>query len=190
VRQTERIHHVLTELMQFSRPPEPRRQELDLRQLVDEAAARIRALAEERGVRLILPESVERLPVHVDQAMIRTALGCLLRNAVEATPRDGWVKLSTAEGNGRREIIVEDSGSGPPAGPREHLFDPFYSGRAAGRGRGLGLPTAWRLARENGGDVRFEPIAHSPARFVLALPICPRGTAPLGPGVDELRKTA
>ena len=39
----------------------------------------------------------------------------------------------------------------PPGLPqREHLFDPFYSGRQAGRGRGLGLPTAWRLARAHG----------------------------------------
>ena len=51
---------------------------------------------------------------------------------------------------------------------REHLFDPFYSGRKAGRGRGLGLPTAWRLARQHGGDVRFA--GAEPTRFVLTLP--------------------
>ena len=36
---------------------------------------------------------------------------------------------------------------------REHLFDPFYSGRQAGRGRGLGLSTAWRLVKIHGGDM-------------------------------------
>ena len=50
------------------------------------------------------------------------------------------------------------------------MFDPFYSGRSAGRGRGLGLPTAWRLAREHGGDVTYDPRPDSPARFVLSLP--------------------
>jgi len=66
--------------------------------------------------------------------------------------------------------VVEDSGPGPSSNQREHLFDPFYSGRLAGRGRGLGLPTAWRLAREHGGDVRFDPLPQGPTRFVLSLP--------------------
>ena len=42
------------------------------------------------------------------------------------------------------ELIVEDNGQSPPAANHEHLFDPFFSGRSAGRGRGMGLPTAWR----------------------------------------------
>ena len=50
------------------------------------------------------------------------------------------------------------------------MFDPFYSGREAGRGRGLGLSIAWRLARQLGGDVRFDDVSGSPTRFVLSLP--------------------
>jgi hypothetical protein len=34
----------------------------------------------------------------------------------------------------------------------------------------MGLPTAWRLARQHGGDVRFDGNPHGPTRFVLALP--------------------
>jgi two-component system NtrC family sensor kinase len=51
----------------------------------------------------------------------------------------------------------------------EHAFDPFYSGRTAGRGRGLGLAIAWRLARENGGDLRFDPNAAPVTRFILSV---------------------
>jgi len=67
-------------------------------------------------------------------------------------------------------VVVEDSGPGPTALDREHLFDPFYSGRRAGRGSGLGLPTAWQLARQHGGDVRFDASETGPTRFVLTLP--------------------
>jgi signal transduction histidine kinase len=190
VKQTERIHQVLMDLMQFSRPPQPRRTDFDLRQVIDDAVSRVRNFADERGVRVIVPETMERLQVHADASMLRTAVGCLLRNGIEAAPRDGWVRLTLAVEAGQFDLIVEDSGAGPSPARREHLFDPFYSGRHAGRGRGLGLPTAWRLARENGGDVRFEPTSKSPARFVLALPACPRGTAPIDPAHDDLRKIA
>jgi signal transduction histidine kinase len=68
-------------------------------------------------------------------------------------------------------VFVEDSGPGPAPEQRPHLFDPFYSGRSAGRGRGLGLPLAWRLARQQGGDVSLEPARPGqPTRFVLSLP--------------------
>ena len=56
------------------------------------------------------------------------------------------------------------------AAAREHCFDPFYCGRSAGRGRGLGLPTAWQFARQNGGDLRHDPTADGPTRFVLTVP--------------------
>jgi hypothetical protein len=47
------------------------------------------------------------------------------------------------------------------------------------------LPTAWRLARQQGGDIRFESNGHEPTRFVLTLPAAkpdpePRGNAHAG----------
>jgi signal transduction histidine kinase len=94
-----------------------------------------------------------------------------VRNAIEAAPADGWagLRLDTTD-QGRVELIVEDNGPGPAPNQREHMFDPFYSGRQAGRGHGLGLPIAWRLARQIGGDVRFDDVPNGPTRFVLSLP--------------------
>ncbi|MBY0461117.1 MAG: hypothetical protein K2V38_27665, partial [Gemmataceae bacterium] len=66
-------------------------------------------------------------------------------------------------------FVIEDSGPGLSAAALVHAFDPFFCGRAAGRGRGLGLPTAWQLARQNGGDVRHEP-TDGPTRFVVTAP--------------------
>jgi two-component system NtrC family sensor kinase len=73
-------------------------------------------------------------------------------------------------GESRESVItftIEDSGPGLTAEAAEHAFDPFYCGRTAGRGRGLGLATAWRLARQNGGDLRFDPTAAPVTRFIL-----------------------
>src|SRR5262249_25851012 len=108
--------------------------------------------------------------VFADSAMVRSALSCLLRNAVEAAPNDGWVRADMREFGGDWLVVVEDSGPGPQAAQCEHLFDPFWSGRHAGRGRGMGLPPGWRLAQQNGGDVRFDPQPDHPSRFVLELP--------------------
>ena len=154
--------------MQFARPAAPHLQRVDLGGLLREVVDAQRQTADDRQVRLVVADPAP-LTLLVDPAQIRTALTALLRNAIEAAPASGWASLRTApDPADGLTVVVEDSGPGPTGAEREHLFDPFYSGRKAGRGRGLGLPTAWRLARQHGGDVRFA--GAEPTRFVLTLP--------------------
>src|SRR5205823_3124478 len=124
----------------------------------------------QRQVRLVCPEPAAVLTLHADPGQAQTALRCLLRNGIEAAPADGWAGVRVEADGDDVALVVEDSGPGPTAADREHLVDPFYSGRKAGRGRGLGLSTAWRLAREHGGDVRHDAGADGPTRFTLRLP--------------------
>jgi signal transduction histidine kinase len=98
-------------------------------------------------------------------------LTCLVRNAIEAAPAEGWAGIRIdASAPQQIDVVVEDNGPGLPSLLREHLFDPFYSGREAGRGRGLGLSTAWRLVKVHGGDLRFVNLPDGPTRFVMSLP--------------------
>jgi signal transduction histidine kinase len=170
--QTWRVHHLLRDLMQFARPAAPRPAWFDLPTLLGETAASLCEFAEQRRVRLEIAGTPDRLPLFLDGEQVRTTLNCLLRNALEAAPADGWARLGLRQADpGQIEVIVEDSGPGPLAEQRPSLFDPFFSGRSAGRGRGLGLPLAWRLARLQGGDVRLENSApNEPTRFILRLP--------------------
>lgn len=200
IEQTQRIHQILSELMLFARPSAPRKQVIDLRNLIHDALAAVRDLAERRRVLIRLPEPCPVFSIYADPRHLTTALTCLLRNAVEAASLvtesakrngddaalagangthseaepAGWARLRIEHPAPERlELCVEDSGSGPKPEQIEHLFNPFYSGRQAGRGRGLGLPTAWRLARENGGDVAFATTSGGPTCFVLRLTIEP-----------------
>ncbi|MFL5245823.1 MAG: ATP-binding protein [Gemmataceae bacterium] len=171
VSHAQRIHHLLVEVMHFARPPQPHKESIDLASLMREAAQSLQELAQERRVQIRCPEPATRLPVVADPVQVRTALTCLLRNAVEAAPMDGWAALRVeTPAPDLVEVVVEDSGPGLAAGQTEHLFDPFYSGRQAGRGRGLGLPTAWRLANVQGGDIRYVSLPDGPTRFIFRLP--------------------
>jgi signal transduction histidine kinase len=144
---------------------------VDVRGLLREVTLALSDLAVERQVQLICPEADHPIQLSADPRQISTALECLLRNAIEAAPAGGWASLRLEmPAPDRLDLIVEDSGTGPAPAQVQHMFDPFYSGRQAGRGRGLGLPTAWRLAREHGGEVRFDNLSGGPTRFVLSLP--------------------
>lgn len=171
VRQTRRIHSILTDLMQFARPPKMNRKPVALNEIIRSAVETFRGLANEAGTNLDCVPTPATLWVSADPRHLQTAIGCLVRNAIEAASLDkGWVRVRVESLHDRVDILVEDNGPGLLPAQREHLFDPFYSGRSAGRGRGLGLPTAWRLARENGGDVRHVPTPGGPTTFVMSLP--------------------
>ncbi len=170
IRQTERVHGILRELMTFARPPAPKLAGVDAGAVAAEAMKLLQPLADERVVRLDLSKPGNPVRLEADPDHLRNILLALVRNGVEAAGKHGYVRLKVAARADRIELTVEDSGPGPDETDRDHLFDPFYSGRAAGRGRGLGLPTAWQLARQHGGDVRYVPTADGPTRFVCTLP--------------------
>jgi two-component system, NtrC family, sensor kinase len=172
MRQVQRIHGILTDLMQFARPGRTARHPLCLRQVVHAVTDELGTLAEERGVDLRSEEIETSARVLGDARQLQSAVAALVRNGLEAATPDGWVRIRAERPRPDHvDLVVEDSGPGPDPIQSQHMFDPFYSGRTAGRGRGLGLPTAWRLAREHGGDVRFVPLPDGPTRFVLSLPV-------------------
>ena len=152
VGQTKRVHSILTDLMQFARPQKPRLQALSARSLIQEVMHSLQGLAEEHKVTLAPPEIAHDETLQADPSQSRIALCALLRNAIEAAPADGWAGIRVEKkSDAMLDLVVEDSGTGPTPAICEHLFDPFFSGRSAGRGRGMGLPTAWRFARLQGG---------------------------------------
>ena len=186
VTQAQRVHEILSAMMQFARPARPQKQAVDVAAMVRDVAESMQDLAAGRRVAV---KTVLASPVPTalaDPRQLHVALTCLCKNAVEAAPADGWVAVRVEKpAPDRLDVVVEDNGPGLTRAQREHLFDPFFSGRPAGRGRGLGLSTAWRLARENGGEVRFEELPQGPTRFVLSLPSSPSIVSDPPPSSDS-----
>jgi signal transduction histidine kinase len=171
VQQAQRIHNLLNELMQFARPPRIQKETSDAAEVTRQAVQNTSDLAQQRQVQVIIEVPENGLPAYFDPKQIKSALTALVRNGIEAAPCQGWVRIRLATPHAERlEWWVEDSGTGPSSLQRDHLFDPFYSGRQAGRGRGLGLPTAWRLAREHGGELSYDWNRGGPTRFTLSIP--------------------
>jgi signal transduction histidine kinase len=67
-------------------------------------------------------------------------------------------------------LTVTDTGPGIPPAIHPHIFDPFFSGREAGRGLGLGLSKAWRIVELHGGSISVGSGSGQGARFIIALP--------------------
>ncbi len=71
------------------------------------------------------------------------------------------------------QIAIQDTGPGIPAEVRRHLFDPYYSGREAGRGLGLGLSKCWRIVELHGGQMEVTSSEGVGTTFTINLPAMP-----------------
>ncbi len=150
----------------------------DLRKILKEAAAEVRAVAgdgglESNGAAVRLRTYLRAVaPVQGDPQRIRRAFLCLLENAVEALPGGGEIYLSSEERAGYAQVYIQDSGTGIPSGLEDKIFDPYFTTRGNGKD-GLGLTLAQAIVRQHGGEIELLP-GHNPgATFIIRLPVAP-----------------
>lgn len=163
-RQAMRAHEMISDLMLFARPPKLKLTSFSISDLIRKVVGGLTTLTQERGIQLNYAESgfsVEK--ISGDVAQLSVALHAVVKNAIEAVDDGGRVSIvirrSEIASGPWVEIVVSDDGPGISAEVRRHMFDPFYSGREAGRGLGFGLSKCWRIVTDHGGQV----VVHSPA---------------------------
>jgi len=178
---TERAASLIRQLMTFSgrNPKQERRVEVT-GALVERTFQLCRSTFD-RGISLQLEIQPDLPAVRVDAGQIDQALLNLLLNARdavrEANPADPEIRVRVSCEPGtvvaeqqRVLIVVADNGPGIPVSLREKIFDPFFTTKSVGSGTGLGLSTAYAIARDHGGDLRYEDETGRGARFTLSLP--------------------
>ena len=167
--QALRVHEMIADMMLFARPPQPELADVDLAALLAAVTAALAPKAAERRIQLSC-EAPGPLPTRADAVQLTVALRTLCDNALEAIGSDGRVELSAQSFPDGLEIVVRDNGPGIPSDVRRHLFDPYYSGRSAGRGLGLGLAKCWRIVTNHGGRINVESRPGEGATFRIWLP--------------------
>jgi signal transduction histidine kinase len=174
--QAFRAHEMIADMMLFARPPQPKLASCDAASILKALAGELAATAEEQEVRLHLNVPEESVSILADSTQIAAAVRCLLVNSLEALPTGGEITIAlhaaTPPASGIK-ISVTDNGPGIPAEMRAKIFDPFFSGREAGRGLGLGLSKAWRLVTQHGGRIEVESRPQTGASFTILLPNSP-----------------
>jgi signal transduction histidine kinase len=173
VDQAFRARDMIGGLMVFARPPKAVPAATAVDGILATVVEAVRPLAQAREARLECSPPPAPLLVFVDAAGVTEALRLLAVNALEAIASGGRVTLAAKrDGDGRVcEVTVSDDGPGMDADTLRRAFDPFFSGREAGRGLGLGLPKAWRLLTTNGGELVVDSRPGRGTRVTVRLPL-------------------
>ncbi|WP_375773896.1 ATP-binding protein [Archangium gephyra] len=164
-----RLDAMVRDLLDVVRPLEPRPRPLH----PGELARRTLELFHERrqlGTVKVAVDETPGLPmIHADETLLQLALENLLRNAVQASPSGGQVRVALGSVPGGICLTVEDQGPGVAVGDAQRIFEPFFTTRATGTG--LGLAVVRRVVHAHGGTVAVGQRTGGGARFELRLPL-------------------
>ncbi len=144
----KQVSAVITDLMAFARPKEPASRTLPLRRLLDEAVeiAAKQCAAAALDVRF---ENIENLgSVFVDQQQMTEAIANIISNAAQSYPQGSGSVIISGDCPQPASVVsfqIIDSGSGMDTETLAKATEPFFSGKEAGRRRGMGLACAERL---------------------------------------------
>lgn len=171
--QAMRAHEMISDMMLFAHPPAPRLARVDLTELVPRAVDEFRPFVEQARWTIDAAVQADSLVVSADSNQIIAMLQAIVLNAVESRPA-GKISLACLPPiDGRAVVEIRDNGPGVSTEAKNHMFDPFFSGREAGRGLGFGLSKAWTIARLHGGNIRVQSTGPTGTTMAIELPLTP-----------------
>ena len=171
--QAFRAHEMIADMMLFARPPQPKPEPCDLGQILRTLVEELSTVAVQQQAKVDLKLPAAAVVIAADPTQIAVAIRSLLVNSLEALVTGGLIEISLAAASAQDpwvRISVADDGPGVPADVRPKVFDPFYSGREAGRGLGLGLSKCWRIVTLHGGQLEVADRQGRGVQFTLLFP--------------------
>jgi len=177
IREATRLDSIITEFLQYARPPALNLAQHDLNKVLAETLDLVQHEARTRsGIKIVTSLATGTLTALVDQDQLRQVFWNMATNAFEAMPEGGQLTISTncrqVDAGGRKgdviEIAFQDTGEGIPTQNFDKIFLPFFTTKKAGSG--LGLAAVHRIVDLHGGWIKVESQEHQGSRFVVCMP--------------------
>ncbi len=175
-KETERIHMILRDLLDFARPEQPSPSAAPpepavVGEVIDDVMALVKPQRGFHNITLIKDLAEGALVVVLPSPRLTQVLLNIVLNAGDAIgPKGGRIILRAKNHNQRVQIEVEDNGPGITLGVRDRIFEPFVTTKDVGAGTGLGLAVCRGLVEAAGGEISIDITYEGGARFVVSLP--------------------
>lgn len=169
-------------LITFARGGKPVKKRMPISEVFDESVL-LSSVGPNITCELLLANELS--PVEIDERQIKQVIRSILKNAKEAMPEGGIIKVSAnsvrvtekdnlqlEEGN-YLKISIQDQGVGIPEENLSKIFDPYFTTKHMGadRGLGLGLAICHSIVSKHDGRIAVESKLGSGTTFHIYLPV-------------------
>lgn len=174
-KETARLNTLVSHFLEFARPRPPQLLPTDPAILTDSVLNLVRQMAAQNNVQVRRTFDGTTELVRCDPEQMKQVLLNLVLNSIQAMPTGGEVSVS-AETNGEILLLrVKDTGTGVPKERADEVFDPFFTTKQ--NGTGLGLPIAYQIVQQHGGELTLESNSPKGCSFLIRLPLNGRADA-------------
>jgi|FrelakmetLWP11LW_1041352.scaffolds.fasta_scaffold04627_3 two-component system NtrC family sensor kinase len=170
--EADRLTQVLTKLLGFSRMDEPKKDFLNMNDIVDDTVLFMEHhLTRFKNVEIAVEKEPDLPLVQVDRIHVQQTVVNILMNAAQAMPGGGKILIKTGRGDQYVFISITDTGVGIKEEDLEKIFEPFFTTKEKEQGTGLGLSLCKRLIEANAGKIEVESKVGEGTTFTIMIPI-------------------
>ncbi len=151
--QADRCKKIVSGLLNFARKNQVNLSETDVIKFVQHS---INSIIKPETIHIVFEPTIEDPIARLDIDQMMQVLTNLEKNAVEAMPHGGTLKIGL-EGN-KKDIhfLVSDTGTGISREHMDKIFTPFFTTKEIGKGTGLGLPLIYGIVKMHKGKIAVD----------------------------------
>ena len=173
VEQANRCKKIVGGLLNFARKNQVNPSEVKLERLINQALDAV-IIPGNIDVELDM-NGLSQPSAQLDTEQIIQALTNLVKNAVEAMPEGGKLRIETKYNGENVEFHIIDTGTGIREEDIDKIFEPFYTTKGIGKGTGLGLATTYGIVKMHNGQISVVSNADpgkgdTGTKFIVTLP--------------------
>jgi len=170
--EVRRLDLIITQFLRAIRPTIPKLVLLQIETLLKETLTLLKQEIQNRNIEVEIERS-ERLPkISVDRNQMKQAFFNIIRNAFQAMPDGGSLRISLSSSNQFLGISFRDTGVGIRPEDFGRIFEPHHTTKPDGSG--LGLMIVQRIVHDHGGQIEIVSKPNKGTRFTILLPLVER----------------
>jgi len=151
--QAARCKKIVSGLLNFARKNQVSHQEVDVRDIVDHS---LESLIIPENIKVIIEDKMTQPQAMLDPEQMTQVITNLVKNAVDAMPSGGEIRIKLEDLPEEIMITVSDTGTGIKEEFRSKIFEPFFTTKGIGQGTGLGLATAYGIVKMHKGQITLQ----------------------------------
>ena len=162
---------IIKKLMLFSRQMPPKREKVNINELIEGGLYFFEARCAKAGINLIRNLEPQIPEIEGDSGQLNQVLVNLVVNSIQAMPQGGDLFINTAHDKDFVYLIIEDTGTGIKEEIQSKVFVPFFTTKDIDEGTGLGLAVVHGIVLSHKGSIDFESKEKEGTRFELKFPV-------------------